>query len=485
MRLRDSVEWLIDNRRAYDAIIDAMRDAQDSICISQLAFDADCVAYAPDGRAIRLLDALIAAHRDRGVRVRILLNESLLLDTAAPLRRALAAEGAPDIEVRGVSRFPQLLHAKIIVIDEQLGFLVGSPFANGYWDDETHRPTDHRRPNRELGGRPVHDLSVRITGPSVRQLADTFDEWWTQSGSQASPARIAPEPRHGAPPAGIRVVTTVPRNVLAACPAGRTDVLCALIAAIDRARDFIYLEHQYLSARVVVDALTRALDREPQLEVVAVLNQNPDVTAYRVWQNTRLRESGLLTHPRVGLFALWTREALDNDRWAVSQVFVHSKVLIIDGAWASVGSANLDGVSLHSYGADFTSALGEWVFRDVRNLDANVIVDGATTATARAVQRLQRALWQEHLGDDLDVASPPRGGWLSLWRARADAGVRTTNGTPHPSASGSFVLPYSTASRPARQLEALGVEPSALDIRFNPSWLEVHCSPNWIRNMFA
>ena len=44
-----------------------------------------------------------------------------------------------------------------------------------------------------------------------------------------------------------------------------------------------------------------------------VLNQNPDVTAYRRWQNARLAESGLLAHPRVGVFALWSaRGAADH-----------------------------------------------------------------------------------------------------------------------------------------------------------------------------
>ena len=56
----------------------------------------------------------------------------------------------------------------------------------------------------------------------------------------------------------------------------------------------IYIEHQYLSSRrVVVGAGRQALRREPDLELIAVLNENADVTAYRQWQNARLEESGL------------------------------------------------------------------------------------------------------------------------------------------------------------------------------------------------
>ena len=50
-----------------------------------------------------------------------------------------------------------------------------------------------------------------------------------------------------------------------------------------------------------------------------------------------------------------------------------------------------------------------------------------------------------------------------------------------------FVLPYSVAATPARQLADLGVyvDPRYLDVRFDPGWLEVHFSPNWVRNMFS
>src|SRR6185503_18651585 len=126
----------------------------------------------------------------------------------------------------------------------------------------------------------------------------------------------------------------------------------------------VYVEHQYLSARPVVSALTQALYREPELELILVLNQNPDVTAYQRWQNARLAEAGLLQHPRAGVFALWTvaRDGIV----ALNQVFVHSKVVVVDDRWATSGSANLDGVSLYSYGDDFTGALARRVFRDVR-----------------------------------------------------------------------------------------------------------------------
>ncbi|MEP6991563.1 MAG: phospholipase D-like domain-containing protein [bacterium] len=477
------MEWLIDNADAYESIISAIRRARTSVCISQLAFDVNCEAFAPDGRVTRLLDVLVAAAERHALRVRILLNTSILVNTAPALRAELARRGVIGVEVRGIDRFPQLLHAKMLIVDDRDGFLLGSPFVNGYWDDSTHRPVDARRPTRELGGRPLHDLSVRVGRGAARQLRSVFDEWWAGAADGATPM---------APPSAVRPVRTVTQRVLRTAPArvlaahrdGHVEILAAMLRGISRARELLYIEHQYLSSRKVIGAVADALARHPQLEVVALVNQNPDVTAYRGWQNARLRDSGLLAHDRFGLFALWS-QARDGERLLLNQVFVHSKVIVADDRWATVGSANVDGVSLHSYGADFESRLGERVFRRVRNFDVNLELEGAHEA--RAIETLRRRLWLEHLGDDLPDQRPRRG-WLWHWRACAAANVAELNAFPSAAtsrASRSFVLPYGTASRPARQLEDAGVRHRAsLHVCFDPSWLEVHCSPNWIRNMF-
>src|SRR5512141_2675301 len=175
----EECEWLIDNAAAYNRLVKSITGAKSSIRITQLAFDADCIAYgtghAPD---VSLAGIVAAASRDRGVDVRILMNQTLLLDTVKPLRKWLISHSARDVQVRGVSRFPQLLHAKMVIVDDEEAFLIGSPFVNGYWDTSTHMPVDSRRPKRELGGRPLHDVSIRLTGSPVVEAKEIFDDWW-------------------------------------------------------------------------------------------------------------------------------------------------------------------------------------------------------------------------------------------------------------------------------------------------------------------
>jgi phosphatidylserine/phosphatidylglycerophosphate/cardiolipin synthase-like enzyme len=505
---RASITWLIDNADAYRALLAACDEARASIWISQLAFDADCQVFssrtgvtANDASCdVRLADAVLAAAETRGVEVRMLLNASLLLDTVAPLRDYARAAGADPLRVRirGVSRFPQLLHAKVVVVDGAVAFLIGSPFVNGYWDDSRHAPIDRRRPQRELGGRPLHDLSTRFTGPGVLALAAWFAEQWNgaddvmaDDGDMLEAPAAASVGGGLAEPAVVRIVATAPEPRHPRHPRGRTEILDELLAGIAEARSLIYVEQQYVSSRRVVAALGQALEREPALEILMVLNQNPDVTAYRGWQNALLAESGLSTHPRVGLFCLWTVDGAGRSaERALNQLFVHSKVVAVDDRWAMVGSANVDGVSLHSYGDDFSGWVGRRVFRDVRNFDVSAVVCGARVGEAvlPAVLELRTALWREHLSQpSLDVATPPAGGWLGFWRRRAAECVAWCNTPQSASEARILILPYSREDTPARQLRDVGVVVASggLQLCFDPSWMEVHVSPNWVRNMFA
>ena len=494
---RDEVAWLIDNSDAYEGLLEAVREARESIWITQLAFDVDCTAYAGDGGGSNasagghnLLDAILQVSAERRVSVKILLNATLLLNTKRPLTRLLARREVDSrlVEVRGISRFPQLLHAKMVIVDRRRAFLIGSPFVNGYWDSRSHAPVDHRRPLRELGGRPIHDVSTAVRGPVVGALAETFTRLW--DGDRDRPSRLQ-SPARGKSPGewGISVVTTEPRGGPDSSDSGSRETLDALLAGIRSARSFIYIEHQYLSSRPVVEALRRALAQNSALEMILVLNQNPDVTAYRRWQNARLGESGLLAHPRVGVFALSSASAAAPES-AVNQVFVHSKVVVIDDEWAMVGSANLDGASLHSYGDDFTGRIARRVFRDVRNFDVSLVVRRQPRSSRRAnpVRELRRRLWSEHLGDGWDEAMErPGKGFVSRWNAVAARNVAGLNGVPvreQRAGGGSFILPYSAKPTPRAQLADVGVLTSALDLQFDPGWLEVNFSPNWVRNMF-
>lgn len=513
---RTRVDWLIDNGEAYGPLLESIKGARQSVHIAQLAFDHDCAAYAAPTAARALspdaviADTLIELANESAAEIRILLNASWILNTARPLRKYFARRGVPTqkIEVRGMSRFPHFMHAKIVIVDGRDAFLLGSPFVNSYWDDGSHAPFDARRPLRELGGRPLHNVSVRLRGAAVRELEQTFASLWHACGPvsarlprRSGAAATGPAPKTEA--SGTRIVSDAPDGMFSGVPAGATQMLDELLAGIARARDFIYIEHQYLSSRPIVAALVAALRAVPDLEIIIVLNQNPDLTGYRGWQNAHLISRGLLLHPRVGVFSLWSTD-LHPERAAVtriSQLFIHSKVMIVDDRWAAVGTSNLDGVSMGDYGDDFAGALARRVFRGVRNVEVNVTIDAHAAQSessrtrspalraeeARAIVALRERLWQEHLATaSASLRKRPARGWLSLWREAAARNVRALAGEETNAQMTGRVLPYSTEAFPTDQLRDLGVQLTAdsTELCYSPTWLSVHAGVHWVRNIF-
>ena len=517
----DRVDWLIDNAETYGRLLESLRGARRSVHIAQLAFDANCAAYSGGSLTASVSDdaviaeILIGLAKDDGPEIRILLNASWILNTARPLRKFFARRGVSPrrIEVRGLNRFPHFMHAKLVLIDGREAFLLGSPFVNSYWDDGAHLPFDARRPLRELGGRPLHDVSVHLSGPAVAQLETMFASVWQSSEAteHGTPTVAVPDvaPRLAAPPAGMRVVCDAPNGILAGVPNGGKQMLAELLAGIARARRFIYVEHQYLTSRPIVAALVGALRREPGLEIIIVLNQNPDLTAYRGWQNERLEEHALLRHPRVGVFTLWSTDE-DPERESVTrinQLFIHSKVIVIDDEWAAVGTSNLDGVSMGDYGDDFAGSLGRRVFRGVRNVEMNVVIEAGAqdgvdpeadvrTSHARAIVGLRERLWREHLGADKELTERAERGSLAIWRKAARENVRilaslgversTSPAFGQPTRMVGHLLPYSDCAFPGEQLADVGVplDPERLVLCYNPTWFGVFASLHWVRNIF-
>ena len=494
---QNHVDWLIDNAESYGRLLESLHRAERSVRIAQLAFDADCAAYVGGsltGSAANdevIADILIALVRDRGAKIQILLNATWILNTARPLRKFFAARGMSpaQVEVRGLSRFPHFMHAKLVLIDGREAFLLGSPFVNSYWDDGSHMPFDARRPLRELGGRPLHDVSTQLRGPVVRDLESMFGCVWTSSGGE--PPIAAPAAPSTARASAVRVVCDAPDGILPNVPDRAMQMLGELLTAIARARAFIYIEHQYLTSRPLVAALTAALRREPALEVIIVLNQNPDLTAYRGWQNAQLRAHALLAHPRVGVFALWSIDAHPARAGVtrINQLFIHSKVIVVDDDWAAVGTSNLDGVSMGDYGDDFAGSLGRRVFDGVRNVEVNIVIDAAEAPEeAASIIELRERLWHEHLGVPREALSVrPHGGWLPVWReaARENARMLAFSEGDAPAMVGHLLL-YSVCAYPRQQLADIGVtlDSDRLALCYTPTWFGVHLSLHWIRNIF-
>lgn len=138
---------------------------------------------------------------------------------------------------------------------DPIAYLGGVDIDSDRVDDPTHRAVA-----------PFHDVQVRLTGPAVKDVVATFAERAAVAGSD-SPISV--------PAAGLKVtgrhVVQVGRTYFApggaaghgtpfpSAPQGENTTHQTLLAAIMAAKDFIYIEDQYLTPdKEYVDALVAA-----------------------------------------------------------------------------------------------------------------------------------------------------------------------------------------------------------------------------------
>lgn len=515
----NAIELLIDNEVAWARLADEIAGAKRSIRAMLFMLDAPHVRMSFDARgsglpggSVRLEERLLQA-AGRGVDVAVLLNH--VLPSISPANTTRAVERffrRHDSTGRvHLARFrtPQAapIHAKVFVIDDRVGFLVGSAFAQEYFDGRDHRIDDPRRGRlrwRSAVMAPVHDVSARIEGPAVADLDATFRLHW-QLARGAAPDLAAPpagdpgvaDPRQ--PPGRIpmQVTRTLHGSRYPGMPAGETGVYESYLRALETARDFVYVETQYLTCLELIDGIVAAMLRNPGLELIALINMRLDIPGYTAWQREAIERlfAGLGDQSeRAGLFTLWSHEGAgaNGGGSTILRNHVHSKLAIIDDAWLTIGSANLDGTSLvageHARRWPIRAALwrlvgafGDGNLTTDRSTEVNVTCAGLPGSPPPAeIARLRRDLWAEHLGfgagpgfgESPALARRPDGGWLQLWRERADLKL-TGLMAADPRVETPRVLPYpardgrvpSGIERADVYLRALGVNVARIDVR--------------------
>jgi phosphatidylserine/phosphatidylglycerophosphate/cardiolipin synthase-like enzyme len=290
-------------------------------------------------------------------------------------------------------------HQKFVVVDGTLAFVGGMDLCEARWDDRCHRADNPWRVSRGVPVKPYHDVQAYLVGPdTARALQALFIERWTSSA--------------GAPPEGLAPVTAataafVPRPAAGAMPFGggpvalsRTDprangatireVERLFVDALDAAEHLIYIETQYFSSRRIHQALLarmRAPGRAP-LQIVVIVNERAE--ALKEELAVGLRQAEILEHLRRAArdtgHALGIYHSLcDGSFEAFRATYIHSKLMIVDDRFLTVGSANLTNRSMA--------------------LDSELHVSWEAVGTAavdrrlrRAIRRLRVSLLAEHSG---------------------------------------------------------------------------------------
>ena len=150
------------------------------------------------------------------------------------------------------------------------------------------------------------------------------------------------------------------------------------MGAFRNAHRLIYIENQFLWSTEVVALLAGVLRQPPadDFRLCIVLPKRPNNGN----DDTRGQLGVLQEADRHGRLLAGTIGPPNRNRPAV---YVHAKVCVVDDAWLTVGSANLNEHSL---------------FNDT---EVNLVTDDATLA-----RHVRERLWSEHLGEDCAGRDP-------------------------------------------------------------------------------
>ena len=300
-----SFHWLRTGDEAFSALVAAIGHARESVCLETYIY-----AEGQPGQAVR--DALIRAAQ-RGVSVRVLIDG---LGSSSLDDGFFDALRAPGGEVRifnplTLRRLPVRSHRKLLVVDRSLAITGGFNVAPEYLGDGVRS-----------GWR---DIGIRLTGPVVGTLAETFEAMWDRAGQR--PPRFVrlrrrdPEDSGSGASEGIRVLPSGPGR-------GRNAFLAELLRSLEDARDVRIAVAYFLPGLALRAALRRVAARGGRVRILVP------------------GKSDVAISLRAGrfLYGRMLRSGVEIREYA-PQV-LHAKLYRIDDS-VFVGSSNLDTRSLH------------------------------------------------------------------------------------------------------------------------------------------
>lgn len=353
----------------------ALRGATRSIDLQTFIWKADGVGLA--------LVREVAAAAERGVRVRVLLDDSFLVHADAALRSlsqhanisyriynpvAQRGDGLVLRQLENISDFARInhrMHNKLMVVDGRIAIMGGRNLADEYYGYET----EHN----------FRDFELLLSGPFVSELSEVFDLYWNDPWSlpiedlqgtdgdwsyaaidawlqthatkhlsltDATPTDWAALVSEGLP-ANIQLLVDVPPDSSPDLDAP-VQLALELVARMNEVeRDMMLVSAYFIPTEPLMDAIERATARGVRVRILTnSLGANNHVSAHAAYAAHRpaLLKAGAELYelrPDASSRHLYLDPAVVNARLGL-----HEKGALFDECCLFVGSANLDPRSL-------------------------------------------------------------------------------------------------------------------------------------------
>jgi cardiolipin synthase len=253
-------------------------------------------------------------------------------------------------------------HRKILIVDGKVAISGGVNISNVYSGRLSGR--------KKVEGEPLpwRDTDVQIEGPAVAEFQKLFlDTWTKQGGPILSGPNYYPKMKEDGN-ALVRVVGSTPGS-------DNRITFIVYVAAITFAERSIHLTNAYfVPDKQILNAFTDAAKRG--VDVKIILPSNIDFQL--VLNAARYNYSELL---KAGVKIYERRNAL-----------LHAKTAVIDGVWSTVGSTNLDSLSLLSDDEVNAVILNHEFAVEMERMFAN---DLAQSDEIQCDEWVERPLWQK------------------------------------------------------------------------------------------
>ena len=308
----NATEYLIDGPQVFPRILGDLEKANDSIHISHFAIGNDKLG-AEVGK-------ILTDKARAGVEVRVLLDPAgsddlLKIGKTERMLKEWEAAGVQVIRnyhinpLRRAEMLNHIEHRKMFIIDGKVAYTGGMGIQEKYRSE-------------------WHDVMIRAQGEATRQMQVDYLKTWQhlggridQKGGTDADLKKRFFPEAGRPgDVSLRGLSQIPGEA----PVIRETYL----REINAAKKSFWIENPYFTDARVLDALEAAARRGVDVRVVLPGKTDMPLTQWAArGEYDRLMKAGIKIYEYDGM--------------------THAKVAVRDGEWATVGSSNLDSLSLN------------------------------------------------------------------------------------------------------------------------------------------
>ena len=332
-------------------------------------------------------------------------------------------------------------HEKLIIIDKKIAFCGGVDLTFGKWDTSEHTFSNPLRDT--VQDEPWHDVHLMVEGPILRDFIYHFHQRLYYA--------ISEDKKQTRKKIKIPILNTK-RLGPYQCYASRTwkgfdnskGIFENYKNLISNAKKNIYIENQFsFQDKSITNILINCLKENKKLKVIILTPLNPNlpgmirsiISHMSINDiNKNLKKIRDTDPNRVGIFSLISQNK--NKLNEIKQIYVHSKLMIVDDKYITIGSANLDKNG----------------FRDSTEFNISVI-------SPPLAKQFRMKLWKEHLGLDISLQSEKGQNFdegFKLWKQTAYSnGINLKNNSKIKGFV--YYYNYEEMGLPKPYLDAIGV----------------------------